>query len=110
MLTRLLRVVVLLLAFPSPFLAQGQTREAAPFVVANEAGARLALKEKGSVFSIDLSANLAKPISARFDARIVAPNDKMLARASVPRTAQFYPTAVRGSPKLDPRERSRGHL
>lgn len=84
MLTRLLRVVVLLLAFPSPFLAQGQTREAAPFVVANEAGARLALKEKGSVFSIDLSANLSKPISARFDARIVAPDDKMLARASVP--------------------------
>ena len=52
--------------------------------MANEAGARLTLKEKGSFFSIVLSANLLKPISATFDARIVAPDDKMLARASIP--------------------------
>ena len=84
MLTRLLRVVVLLFAFPFSFLAQGQTRDVAPSVVANEPGARLTLKDKGSVFSIYLSANLSKPISATFDARIVAPDDKMLARASVP--------------------------
>src|SRR2546425_699222 len=84
MLTRLLRVVVLLSAFSFPFFAQGQTRDAAPSVVANEADARLALKEKSSVFSIDLSANVSKPISATFDARILAPDDKMLARASVP--------------------------
>jgi len=84
MLIGLLRVVVLLFAFPFPFFAQSQTRYAAPSVVANEAGARLALTEKGSAFSIDLSANVSKPISATFDARILSPDDKMLARAFVP--------------------------
>jgi hypothetical protein len=55
-----------------------------PSVAANEAGARLAMKEKSSVFSIDLSANVPKPISATFDARILVPDDKVLAAASVP--------------------------
>src|SRR2546422_2973502 len=82
--TRILRVVVLLSAFCFPFFAQGQARDAAPTVAVNEAGARLALKEKGSVFSIDLSANVPKTISATFDARILAPDDKVLAAASVP--------------------------
>jgi hypothetical protein len=50
-----------------------------PSVAVNEAGARLALKEKSSVFSIDLSANVSKTISATCDARILAPDDKVLA-------------------------------
>jgi hypothetical protein len=82
--THILRVVVLLSAFSSSFTAQSQTHVAAPSVAVDEAGARLALKEKSSVFSIDLSANISKTISATFDARILAPDDKVLATASVP--------------------------
>jgi hypothetical protein len=77
--TDILRVVVLLSAFSSPFTAQSQTRDSVPSVAVNEAGARLALKEKSSVFSIDLSANVSKTISATCDARILAPDDKVLA-------------------------------
>ena len=73
MLTRWLRVVVLLSAFPFPLFAQGQTPHAAPSVVANEASARLALKEKSSVFSIDLSTNVPKTISATLDGKILSP-------------------------------------
>jgi hypothetical protein len=82
--TRILRVVVLLSAFSFPFFARGQKSDGVPSVAANEAGARLALQEKSSVFSIDLSANVSKPISATFGARILAPDDKVLAAASVP--------------------------
>lgn len=82
--TRIVRVVVLLSAFSFPFVAQGQRRDAVPSVAVNEASARLALKEKSSVFSIDLSANVSKTISAAFNARILAPDDKVLASASVP--------------------------
>jgi hypothetical protein len=43
-----------------------------------------ALEKKSSVFSIDLLAKVPKTISATFDARILAPDDKVLAAASVP--------------------------
>ena len=54
MLTRLLRVVVLLSAFSFLSFAEGQALNTVPSVVANEASARLALKEKNSLFSIEL--------------------------------------------------------
>jgi hypothetical protein len=56
--TSILRVALLLSAFSFPFLANGQGPDTVPSIVANEAGARLALKEKNSVFSIDLSASV----------------------------------------------------
>jgi hypothetical protein len=57
--TSILRVALLLFlsAFSFPFFANCQGAGAVPSIVANEAGARLALKEKNSVFSIDLSVN-----------------------------------------------------
>jgi hypothetical protein len=73
--TRILRVVVLLSAFAFSFFSPGQTRDAVPSAAVNTAGERLALKEKSSVFSIDLSANVPKSISATFEARILAPDD-----------------------------------
>jgi hypothetical protein len=82
--TRILRVVVLLSAFCFPFFAQSQTSDAVPSVLANEAGARLTLKEKNSVFSIDLSANVPKTISATLDGKILSPDDKVLAATSAP--------------------------
>src|SRR6266704_2857903 len=82
--TRMLRVVVLLSGFSFPFFAQGQTRNSVPSVVANDTSARLALKGKSSVFSIDLSANVSKTISATFESKILSPDDKVLATASIP--------------------------
>lgn len=61
MLTRLLRVVVLLSAFSFPFFAQGQTRNATPSVAWNEASASTHLTES-SVSSRDLSASLSKRV------------------------------------------------
>jgi hypothetical protein len=49
--------LLFLSAFSFPFFANCQGAGAVPSIVANEAGARLALKEKNSVFSIDLSVN-----------------------------------------------------
>jgi hypothetical protein len=62
--TSILRVALLLFlsAFSFPFFANGQGPDAVPSIVANEAGARLDLKEKNSVFSIDLSANVPKSV------------------------------------------------
>jgi len=84
MLTRLLRVTVLLSAFAFPVFAQSQAPNAGPSVVANETSARLALKEKSSVFSIDLSTNAPKTISATLDGKILSPDDKVLATGFVP--------------------------
>ena len=69
--------------FLFPFFADGQGPDAIPSIVANEAGARLALKEKNSVFSIDLSANAPKSLHATLAAKILSPDDKLLAEASV---------------------------
>src|SRR5437879_11744905 len=83
--TNIVRVVLLLSssAFSFPFFANGQALDAVPSIVANEAGARLALKEKNSVFSIDLSANVPKSLHAALVAKILSPADKLLAEASV---------------------------
>src|SRR5437899_2170127 len=83
--TSILRVALLLSlsAFSFPFFANGQGPDTVPSIVANEAGARLALKEKNSVFSIDLSANVPKSLHGRLAAKILGPDDKLLAEASV---------------------------
>src|SRR5467141_821878 len=83
--TSIQRVALLLFlsAFSFPFFANGQAPDAVPSIVANEAGARLALKEKNSVFSIDLSANVPKSLHATLVAKILGPDDKLLAEASV---------------------------
>src|SRR6266478_5656239 len=83
--TNIVRVVLLLSssAFSFPFFANGQGLDAVPSIVANEAGARLALKEKNSVFSIDLSANVPKSLQSTLVAKILSPADKLLAEASV---------------------------
>jgi hypothetical protein len=83
--TSILRVALLLSlsAFLFPFFAHGQGPDAASSIVANEAGARLALKEKNSVFSIDLSTNVPKSLPATLAVKILAPDDKLLAEASV---------------------------
>src|SRR6266849_3310524 len=82
--TSILRVALLLSlsAFSFPFFANGQGPDPVPSIVANEAGARLALKEKNSVFSIDLSANVLKSLPATLAVKILAPDDKLLAEAS----------------------------
>ena len=82
--TRMPRVVVLLSAFSFSFFAQGRTRNPVTSVVANDKSARLALKEKSSVFSIDLSANVPQTISATLEGKILSPDDKVLATASIP--------------------------
>ena len=71
--TSILRVAFLLSlsAFSFPFFANGQGPDAVPSIVANEAGARLALKEKNSVFSIDLSTNVPKSLHATLVAKIL---------------------------------------
>jgi len=73
--------------------AQEPHRTPAPSVVTHEDSARLVLKEKSSVFSIDLSANASKPVPATLLAKILAPDDKVLATASVP--AQISSTVRR---------------
>ncbi len=81
---RTLRVALLLFlaAFSFPFFAHGQGPDPVPSIVANEAGARLALKEKNSVFSIDLSVDVPKSLPATLAVKILAPDDKLLAEAS----------------------------
>jgi hypothetical protein len=83
--TGILRVALLLSlsALSIPFFAHGQEPDAASSIAANEIGARLALKEKTSVFSIDLSANVPKSLPATLAAKILAPNDKLIAEGSV---------------------------
>src|SRR5260370_17015870 len=76
-------LLLFLSAFSFPFFANGQGPDAVPSIVANETGARLALKEKNSVFSIDLSANVPKSLHATLVAKILSPADKLLAEASV---------------------------
>ncbi len=83
--TGILRVALLLFlsALSFPFFAHGQGPDAASSIVANEVGARLALKEKNSVFSIDLSTNVPKSLPATLAVKILAPDDKLQAEASV---------------------------
>jgi len=83
--TSILRVALLLSlsAFSFPFFANCQGASVVPSIVANEAGARFALKEKNSVFSIDLSVNVPKSLHATLVAKILSPDDKLLAEASV---------------------------
>src|SRR6266849_1548360 len=83
--TSILRVALLLSlsAFSFPFSVNGHGPNPVPSIVANEAGARLALKEKNSVFSIDLSADVPKSLHATLVAKILSPDDKLLAEASV---------------------------
>src|SRR5438552_9825535 len=83
--TGILRVALLLFlsALSFPFFYQGQGPDAASSIVANEVEARLALKEKNSVFSIDLSANVPKSLHATLAVKILAPDDKVQAEASV---------------------------
>jgi uncharacterized protein YfaS (alpha-2-macroglobulin family) len=93
---RVVHRVVLLFCFSTLFLivfAQEAHRTPAPSVVANEGSARLVLKERSSAFSIDLSANASKPVHATLLAKILAPDDKVLATASVP--AQISSTVRR---------------
>src|SRR5258707_5608802 len=82
--TSIPRVALLLFlsAFSFPFFANGQGPDAVPSIVANEAGARLALKEKNSVFSIDLSTNVPKSLPATLAVKILAPDDELQAKAS----------------------------
>src|SRR5260370_38388227 len=83
--TSILRVAFLLFlsAFSFPFFANGQGPDAVPSIVANEAGAHLALNEKNSVFYIDLLANVPKSLHATLAAKILGPDDKLLADSSV---------------------------
>lgn len=83
--TNIVRVALLLSlsAFSFPFFANCQGPDAVPSIVANEAGARLDLKEKNSFFSIDLSADVPKSLPAMLTVKLLAPDDKLLAEASV---------------------------
>jgi len=83
--TNIVRMALLLSlsAFSFPFFANCQGPDAVPSIVANEAGARLDLKEKNSFFSIDLSADVSKSLPAMLTVKILAPDDKLLAEASV---------------------------
>ena len=83
--TSILRVFLFgLVAVSVPALAPGQATDPDVSVLANEPGARLSLKETSSVFSIELRANTGKPVSATLAAKILAPDDKVLAEASAP--------------------------
>src|SRR5690349_1313167 len=94
--TSISRVVLLSFLFVSSVssLAYCQGRGTAPFVRAKESSARLVLKEKSSIFSIELSANAANPVPATFTAKILAPDDKLLAEASVPVRLSSVPRRV----------------
>lgn len=82
--TGILRVVLLLqFVLLFPFCIYGETHDPVPLIHADEASARLELKEKGSIFSIGLSADAVKPIAATLTAKILAPDDKLLAEASI---------------------------
>ena len=91
--TGILRVVLLCLcASSASLLGYGEGRAAAPSVHANEPGARLDLKDKTSVFSIDLSANAPQILSATLSVKVMAPDDKLLAEASVAVRLSSTPT------------------
>src|SRR5207302_8477268 len=83
--TNIVRVALLLSlsAFSFPFFANCQGPDAVPSIVANEAGARLDLKEKNSFFSIDLSADYLKSLPAILTVKFFSSDDKLLADASV---------------------------
>ncbi len=84
---RVVHRVVFLFCLSTLFLTvfvQGAQRAPVSSVVANEGSARLVLNGKSSVFSMELSANVPKSLPATFDAKILAPDDKVLAEASVP--------------------------
>ncbi len=83
--TGILRVVLLcLLASSFPFFAHGQVRDTTLSVRVIEAGARLNLKEKSSVFSLELSANTSQFVTAALAVKVLAPDNKLFAEASVP--------------------------
>jgi hypothetical protein len=92
--TGVLRVVLLFLCAFFSFPGYGEGREATAAIRANEAGARLDLKDKTSVFSIDLSANAPHTLSATLSVKIVAPDDKLIAGASVAVRLSSTPTRV----------------
>lgn len=94
--TSILRAVLLLFVVASsfPLFDYGQERGSAPSVRANEGTARLELKEKSSIFSIELSANSPKVIPARLVARVVASDDKQLAEGSVPARVNSVPRRI----------------
>jgi hypothetical protein len=64
--------------------AQTPPRATSGSVVAHEATARLTLQEKSSRFSIELSTNSPKPLSATLTAKIVNSSENTIAQASVP--------------------------
>src|SRR5215813_3172448 len=83
--TGILRAVLLSLWASSLLCsANGQGHDALLAVHAGEGRARLALKEKGSIFSIELSADTVDPVPATITVRILAPDDKLLAETSRP--------------------------
>jgi len=91
--TGILRVVLLCLcASSASLLGYGEGRAAAPSVHANEPGARLDLKDETSVFSIDLSANAPQILSATLSVKVMAPDDKLLAEASIAVRLSSTPT------------------
>src|SRR5215470_12039039 len=90
--TGILRVVLLCLcASSAPLLGYGEGSEVAS-VRANEAAARLDLKDKTSVFSIDLTANALQILPATLSVKVLAPDDKLLAEASVAVRLSSIPT------------------
>src|SRR5260370_7706453 len=92
---RTLRVALLLFlaAFSFPFFAHGQGPDPVPSIVANEAGARLPLKEKNSVFSIDLSVDVPKSLPATLAVTLLPPDDNLLPDASA--SLHLPPTPLR---------------
>ena len=63
-------------------------------IAANEAGARLVLKGRSSILSLELSADSSKPVPATLAVKILAPDDKLLAQASVPIAVNSTPRRV----------------
>src|SRR6266481_927078 len=98
--TSILRVALLLSlsAFSFPFFANGQEADAVPSIVANEAGARLALKEKNSVFSIDLSANVPRSLRATLAVKILGPDAIGMGRTYVARVWATRPDSDKPVP------------
>ena len=91
--TGILRVVLLCLcASSAPLLVYSEGRDVAPSIRANEASARLDLKDKTSVFSIELLANVPQIPPATLSVKVLAPDDKLLAEASVAVRLSSTPT------------------
>lgn len=100
-----LRVVFLLslcTAF-QPLIAQIHDIAPQPAVTVDEGSARLTLNDASSIFSIELSAATDSPLSATFTAKIVDPDEKVIAQATVPvqltRQAQRVQMALNWIPK-----------